>query len=303
MDIEKLEDAARIARTIKGTIKSLVKPGMKIVDVCEAVEKKIIELGALPAFPCNVSINEVAAHYSSPPMDPSTIPENSLVKVDFGVHVDGWIVDTAITLCFDSKYDDFVESAELALKRAIEAVKPGVLPGEVGRIIEKTIKSYGLKPIRNLCGHKIERYQLHAGKNIPNVPSSEGDLIREGEVYAIEPFSTNGAGFVVGGAVGFIYKFLGKGLKKLKRRENPLALRIAQVVEEKYSRLPFSSRWIYEDLKEYVDSLSGFNRALVLLERKGVLYRYPVLIEARGGMVAQAESTIVVEHDGARVLV
>ena len=99
---------------------------MPIIDVCEKVEGMTRQKGGKPAFPCNVSINEVAAHYTSPPGDDKIIPDKAVVKVDIGVHVDGYIADTATTICFDPEYDDMVDTAEQALARAVEILRPGL---------------------------------------------------------------------------------------------------------------------------------------------------------------------------------
>ena len=100
---------------VREYVKRLPDSGMSVMDICEEVEMKICELGGGPAFPCNVGINEVAAHYTSPWNDKTTIPDNSLVKIDFGVEVDGCITDTPITLSLNPAYDSMVVAAETAL--------------------------------------------------------------------------------------------------------------------------------------------------------------------------------------------
>ena len=114
-DLQKQQRACKIAREIREEMRRTVREGMPIIDICEKVESLTREKGGKPAFPCNVSVNEVAAHYTSPPEDKRTIPERSIVKVDIGVHVDGYIADTATSVCFDPEYDDMVITAEEAL--------------------------------------------------------------------------------------------------------------------------------------------------------------------------------------------
>src|SRR4030043_1202871 len=118
--VEKFRLSGKILRETRKAIRSFVREGMPIIDICEKAENLIRKKGGKPAFPCNVSINEIAAHYTSPPNDTTKIPENSVVKVDIGAHVDGYLTDTAVTVCFNPEYTGLVETAERALKVAVE---------------------------------------------------------------------------------------------------------------------------------------------------------------------------------------
>jgi len=134
-----------------------VKPGVKLEEVAEKVESYIRELGGQPAFPLNISINEVAAHRTPMIGDDEVIPEESVVKVDIGVHFNGYIADTAVTLVFNDKYNKLAEAAADALEKALLAVGPGVRFSKVGAVIETTIKKHGYKAIKNLSGHSLDR--------------------------------------------------------------------------------------------------------------------------------------------------
>ena len=186
--IESYMKAGRIAGEIRKQVRTLVREGLPVMDLCNKVEEKIIEKGGKPAFPCNVCINEVAAHYSSPIGDERTIPAGALVKVDLGVHIDGYIADTATTVSLNPMFDAMVRGVEEALNRAIETIRPKVRNGDVGGAIEGVIESYGFRPIRNLSGHQMTRFVLHTGKSIPNVQVLGFERISEDEVYAVEPF-------------------------------------------------------------------------------------------------------------------
>src|SRR5438094_7578611 len=168
----------------------MVKPGVQALRICDELEQKMRDQGGKPAFPVNVGINEVAAHYTSPPGDTLSIPAASLVKVDFGVHVDGYVTDTSVTICLDPRFEPLAQAADEALQNAIRAFKPGVKLSEIGRIVQTTITRVGLRPISNLTGHKIERYTIHAGKSVPSVSAMgmNGTKIEEGEVFDIETF-------------------------------------------------------------------------------------------------------------------
>src|SRR5512137_2109735 len=120
--LEKFRLSGRILQETREEMKQLVKENMPIIELCEKVEATIRKKGGKPAFPCNVSINEVTAHYTSPPDDKTRIPEGSTVKVDLGVQIDGYVTDTAFTVSFNSEGRSMVTTAEQALKTALENI-------------------------------------------------------------------------------------------------------------------------------------------------------------------------------------
>ena len=292
--LEKFRRSGRILRETREEIKGFVREGMPIIEICEKVESLIREKGGKPAFPCNVSINEIAAHYTSPPNDKKTIPEKSLVKVDIGVHVDGYVTDMAVTINFNPEYAPMVETAEKALEKAIENVRPNISTSKLGEIIEKTIKARGFKPISNLTGHQVGRYLVHAGTSIPNVSHLSFSKIKLGKVYAIEPFVTfqDGVGRVKDGDEVTIFRFL-----KLKSVKNPYAKQLLKYIFENFRTLPFAERWLQNTVpKEH------FKEAFRELLKSKALMGYPIFVEVSGKPVAQAEHTILVVEDGCEVL-
>jgi len=286
--------SGHILALVREFVKDLRLEGRGVLGVCEEVEGKIRALGANPAFPCNIGINEIAAHYTSPWNDTSSIPEGSIVKVDFGVEIDGFVTDTAITVSLNPAYDSMVVAAETALQEALAAVAPGRKLSEIGSVIERCIDRYGFKPIRNLTGHKIDRYTIHAGKSVPNVSSVESGRFEVGEVYAVEPFVTlrNAEGAVREGGNMQIYRFV-----KVKGAKSTEAIRLAEFVQNTYKTLPFAQRWLHKSRSE-----STFNRAFEELIVRRCIVGYPVLVEASGQVVSQAEHTMVVTENGCRVL-
>ena len=290
--LEKYEEAGRIASKVRERMRSVVKEGMRIVKICEEAEEAIRRMGGKPAFPCNVSVNEVAAHYTSPPGDERTIPKGSIVKIDIGVHVDGYIADTAATVCFNPEYEEMVQTSQIALETAIRTIRPGIFTSELGSKVQRVIESRGFKPISNLTGHQIGRYMIHAGKSLPNVSHVSFRRIREGEVYAIEPFVTTleAEGKVIEGNESHIFRFLKR--KNPKQRKSKKLLRF---IEKNFRTLPFAKRW----LKKYgVLDESAF---MDLLESRCLL-AYPVFVEASGKYVAQFEHTVYIDKDGPVVL-
>ncbi|MCX8151230.1 MAG: type II methionyl aminopeptidase [Candidatus Bathyarchaeota archaeon] len=292
--IEKFRLSGRILRETREEMRSFIRENMPILQVCEKAEALIREKGGKPAFPCNVSINEVAAHYTSPPNDASTIPEKALVKVDIGVHVDGYVTDTAFTACFNPDYKNMVETAENALKIAIETIRAEISTGKIGAAVENAIKNRGFKPISNLTGHSVGRYLIHAGTSIPNVSQITITKIKAGEVYAIEPFVTlpDAIGIVEDEPQKTIFR-----LVKPKAAKSAAAKQLAKFIENNFRTLPFTERW----LKDVVPSAQHHEAFRELLTTRALM-GYPVFVEATKKPVAQAEHTVLVEETGCTVL-
>jgi len=292
--LQKYQRAGKIAREVREEIRTTVREGMPVIDICEKVESLIRKKGGKPAFPCNVSVNEIAAHYTSPPQDKRAVPENSIVKIDIGVHVDGYIADTAVTICFNPEYDDLANTAEEALKKAVEILRPGLSLSRFGSTIQKTIKTRGFKPVSNLTGHLIARYVIHAGKSLPNVFHISTSRVKEGEIYGVEPFTTvaEAAGRVDYGEEAHIFRYL-----KHKSLKDLYAKRLLNYIRKNFQTLPFTERWLQGCVppSSYETAFSG------LLSSKALI-SYPVFVEASGKPVAQAEHTILVVKNGCVVL-
>ncbi len=292
--LKKFRLSGKILRETREEMKLFVRENMPIIEVCEKAEALIREKGGKPAFPCNVSINEVAAHYTSPPGDKSLIPPNSLAKVDIGVHVDGYVTDTAFTACFNPEYKSMVDTAEQALKAGMDNIRAEVPPGKIGGVIENTIKNRGFKPISNLTGHSVGRYLIHAGTSIPNVSQISLTKIRGGEVYAIEPFVTlpEAGGVVEDSPQKTIFR-----LVKAKSTKSPHAKQLLKFIEDNFVTLPFAERW----LKGAVPKEQHREAFRELLATKAIT-GYPVFVEVTRKPVAQAEHTVLVKEDGCAVL-
>lgn len=292
--LAKFRLSGRILREAREEIKSFVREGMLIIDICEKAESLIKQKGGKPAFPCNVSINEIAAHYTSPPNDAKRVPEKAIVKVDIGAHVDGYVTDTAVTVCFDPEYDSLVEAAEKALEKAVESIGPDMSTSKLGAIIEKTIRSRGFKPISNLTGHSVGRYLIHAGTSLPNVSQIFSSKIRAGGVYAIEPFATvsDAVGKVEDEAESTIFRFV-----KRKPQKNPYASQLLKYIEASFRTLPFAERW----LRNVVPPRFHEDAFRELLRSKAIM-AYPIFVEASRKPVAQAEHTVLIVEDGRVVL-
>jgi len=290
METKKIILAGKIAQEIKKYIKPFVKKGVPLLEIAEKIESKIYELKGKPAFPTNLSINEIAAHYT-PSYDDKTLA-SGLLKVDFGVQIDGWISDTAFSVDLENSNENkkLIEASEKALEEAEKTIKKDIEIGEIGKAIQKAIESYGFSPIINLSGHQIEQYNLHAGLSIPNIDNRQNSEIQPG-LYAIEPFATNGSGKIKDGKPSGIYSLI-----DYKNIRNPSAREILEYIAEEYQQLPFCSRWLVK--KFGTKALPALNQ----LEQNGNLHQYAQLVEVGKGIVAQTENTILIEENGKKIV-
>ena len=284
--------AGKIAHLTLDKLEKHVKPGVSIGKLYDLAVNLICQSeGADLAFPPNISMNECAAHDTAAPNDNRVIPKKGLVSIDIGANVNGFLSDTARTFSTDGKYAKLIKSAKVALKNAIDIIKPGIRLNEIGAIVEDTIEGYGFKPIANLTGHQLERGNLHAGISIPSVKSThfgKRSKIKKGMLLAIEPFSTNGtAGYIVNSGNPLIYSLSGKPKSDT-----------GSILAERYQKLPFSLRsatFLLEERGKKVDNLTE------ILDNDN-FHSYSPLVEKSKGMVAQAEHTIFVTSNGAKIL-
>jgi methionyl aminopeptidase len=292
-----LEQYARsgdITRDLRRLVREKVKPGMGYVETCEWVEKEITSRGGAPAFPTGIGVNHVTAHYAPQESDKSEFLESDVIKVDFGVHVEGYVTDTAVTITFNPEYELLVEAAEMTLNAAIAALRTERRVGEIGREIRREASRLGFKTIENLTGHTLERYTVHAGKSIPNLFVQNMPSLKDGEVFAVEPFLTLGsaAGYVVDSEAVTIFSLLAR--KSTGNRE--LDEFATRVWEERKS-LPFTPRWYVKTYgRERLDRIIGE------LVRRRLMRGYPTLVEASMKPVAQFEHTMALENGGLVVL-
>ena len=292
--MEKFKLSGKILRESREEIRKFVREDMPIIQVCEKAEGLIREKGGKPAFPCNVSINEVAAHYTSPPNDEKRIPENAVVKVDMGVHVDGYVTDTACTVCFNPEHRNMQMAAEHALAAAIESIHGDMATSQIGVIIEKNIKNLGFKPISNLTGHSVGRYLIHAGTSIPNVTQISFGKVKTGRVYAIEPFVTvpDAVGRVENSPEVTIFR-----LVKAKSVKTSYAKKLLRYMDENFRTLPFAERWLKGVIPE-----NQFREAFKELFKRKAVMGYPVFVEVSKRPVTQAEHTVLLTESSCEVL-
>jgi len=294
---EKYRLAGKIAAQARDYGAKLVKEEVGYLEVATKIESRILKNGGGLAFPVNISTNEVAAHFS-PRHDEKKLvfKKGDLVKLDVGTHVDGYIADTALTVeVGTNNYSDMIKASSHALENAIGLMRADVSFSEVGRIIEETVRSHGYRSIDNLTGHSLERYNLHSGLAVPNVSDrlNRGKL-KTGDVLAVEPFATNGAGHVISGEGSNIYRYLGSVRLRLVRDSKVRFL--ATGINKKFNTLPFAERWCVDFLPNIDVDIS-----LKKLLFAGCIKQYPQLIDANKGVVTQAEHTVIICEDGCEV--
>ncbi|MFH1105941.1 MAG: M24 family metallopeptidase, partial [Candidatus Aenigmatarchaeota archaeon] len=158
---EKYKKAGKIVRDIFGSLK--VQPGTKILALADDIEAELVRKGAKPAFPVNISINEVAAHYTPEFGDETSVKPGDIVKVDIGAHIDGYIADASVSYCSEKNSNEsaMIKASEAALEQALKFMVPGKKICEISEIIESEIISKGFVPVGNLTGHALDQYMFH----------------------------------------------------------------------------------------------------------------------------------------------
>lgn len=293
MQTEDYIKAGKIAAEVRENARNKNWVGSTVEEICETVESEIRKRGAKCAFPVNTSLNEIAAHYTAEPNDDKTVSDSDLLKIDLGAQINGFIADTAVTVCYDPQYDTLVQAAEDALRNAMSMIKTGVKASDIGRTIEKTIKQMGFIPIANLSGHSLGQYTIHAGKSIPNIWSIGSFSLSGTEAYACEPFVTTseGLGFVREGKIRNIF-----ALASRKKTKNAEADQLQEYIWDKFNMLPFALRWIVKEWEE-----KKARDLLEILVKKKAVHAYPILVEGNGQRVSQAEHTFIPNDNGVTI--
>jgi methionyl aminopeptidase len=227
-------------------------------------------------------MDSIAAHYCAEP-DDKTVFDRQVCSLDVGVHVDGFIGDTAATVDLSGEYTDLVKASEEALKEAIKIVQIGVKVNEIGKAIQETISSFGFSPIKNLTGHGLSKFNIHDKPTIPNFDTGDETELEKGTVIAIEPFATTGSGMVYEREQGNIFSLVNK--KPVRGQFAREALKII----ETYENLPFTTRWLAKKM-----SLPKANFALRELLKNEIIKSYPPLPEKNKGIVTQAEHSMII---------
>lgn len=279
--------AGSIAKQVRAYGKSLIVKGASYNDVIAKIREKILSLEAIPAFPPQIALDVVAAHFLPQPED-DIIFSNQLIKLDVGICYNGAIGDCAVTIDLSGKHQKIIDAAEAALLSAEKIIEVGLPVREIGQIIEQTITSFGLKPVRNLTGHGLGKNKVHTSPHIPNCDDKSKAVLKAGMTFAIEPFATDGAGWIFDAGNATIFSVIGPKKK------------FTGFVDDVYQKalsfegLPFC----IHDLIDQKTPLDLLRKAIKVLIKEGTFADYAPLVEEAGGMVAQAENSVLIDDSG-----
>ena len=275
--------AMEISDNVMKMAREMAAINARAFDLAEKIEEKIKEMGGVPAFPVNISINEIAAHFTPELNDTLILKEDDLVKIDSGVQIEGYINDAAFTACIGKKSHPLIDASESALQEALKIMKPGTRVWEISEVVENTLVEKGFRPVRNLCGHGLERFNQHGHPSIPNGKNKSKEELEEGHAYAMEVFATDGEGLVKDSSPTLIFKFV-----QDKPVRMPEARKVLEMAKKDFHMLPFAKRWVAKKI-----SPLKLDFALRQLEEIEAIESFPVLKEISHGLVAQTEQTVL----------
>ena len=261
--------------------KGFIKKGAKPLDILNKIEAKIKESGADCAFPPQISVNDVAAH-SCPDADDTGVLGDDIVKLDVGVHVDGYVSDNAMTIDLTGKWKELLKANTEALHAALKLAVPGTRVSEIGKTVHDIIQSYGYRPVKNLSGHGIGRYKIHMLPSIPNIPTNEATVLKQGMALAIEPFASTGSGIVFESGDPGVFM-----VEHQKPVRDAITRNVLKHIEQ-YKGLPFARKWLTQKFG------SKTNFALRQLIQNGIIKGYPPLVDSAHGMISQMEKSVIV---------
>ena len=300
--------AAKIHKKVRKEIKDYIKPGVKLYDICAKIETRVSELSRNYgeqvnngiAFPTGISINNVAAHWTPNPGDKTILKDGDICKIDFGTHINGWIIDSAFTINNNPIYDNLLIASKEAVNNVIKNMGPDTLISDLSSIAEEIVTSYEvdvngktipLKPINNLTGHSISQWEIHSGKSIPSVKNDSKERIENNEFYAVEVFPTTGSGtgYLEGKSSHYKLKQNYNSCKFKTKRSGKLL----NLVKNNFKTLAFCPRFIYNIEKEYQNYDFSYNE----LFQNQIINSYPPILDIPGSMVAQFEHTVFISED------
>ena len=299
--------AAEIHRRVRRNLQNKLKPGLTLTEIADMVEnatRKFTDAEDLKkmddpksqgiGFPTGLSLNHIAAHFTPNAGDKTVLKYEDVMKVDFGVQVNGNIIDSAWTVAFDPQYDNLLAAVKDATNPGIKEVGIDVRLTDIGEAIQEVMesyeveingKTYQVKPCRNLCGHNIAPWVIHGGKSVPIVKNGDTTKLEEGEHIAIETFGTTGRGYVV--PEGECSHYAKTQHQHLPQPTLGSAKRLLKDINQYFGTLPFCRR--------YLDRLGEekYLFALNTLVKQGHVQDYPPLCDVKGSYTAQFEHTIL----------
>lgn len=292
MDLTK--KAGEVHKKVRQHVLQNIKPNMKLIDIANMIESKIDEFSNKTAdfnnniaFPTGLSINNCAAHYTPFKEDATVLKYDDLIKIDYGVHFDGYIVDSAFSFSFSDKHNKLIEASKEATTEAIKMMRPDQLLSDIGKNTQEIIESYGYKSVEDLCGHSIGQYIIHSGQAIPNINFPKyTERVKNNQVYAVETFASTGNGRAIepmnlSVESPLMSHFAIKPVYDLKKSIGKKERQQLESLKKQFGTLPFCKRWIS-------------NKSLKQLVSAGIVEKYPPLYDCKDSYVSQYEHTIIV---------
>jgi methionyl aminopeptidase len=303
---------AQVHKNVGKYIRSIIEPNISLKKISKLIEEKIKEevkydsdnpLNAGIAFPVGLSLNNCAAHYTPNYYENDiTLKSTDILKIDYGVHFNGIIIDSAFTMHFDNKYDEFINISRKLTNYAVSLCGPDAILGDIGKDIEEYIyskeieidgKLYQLRTMSDLSGHAIAKYEIHAGKAVPNIAINYPLRMKDYEYYAIEPFITTGDGKTILKEPNSHFMMNKNYKNNAKKIEDYDEKFVYDLVDKYYYTLPFCQKWLYEYNNSY-----NYDNILKKLESKKILQSYPPIYDINGSIISQFEHTIFVKENG-----
>jgi len=288
-DYDTLRRAAEVHRQTRRYAQNFIRPGMKIMDICneiEATNRRLIEANGLEAgiaFPTGSSLNHCAAHYTPNIGDETVLGYDDVMKIDYGSHINGLMTDCAFTVAFNPTYDNLLLATKDATNTGIKAAGIDVRLTDVGEAIQEVMesyeveirqKTYQVKCIRNLCGHSMRKFQIHAGKSVPIVKNGDNTRMEEGEQYAIETFGSTGKGWV-NEDVDCSHYMLDFDHPSNPNLRNANAKKLFWTIKNNFNTLAFARKWLEDLYPRHIGPLKQ------LVDAK-VVGSYPPLSDIKG---------------------
>jgi methionyl aminopeptidase len=320
--LQSLREAAEVHRQVRQYAQSIIKPGIPLAVMCEEIEnlnRRLVQENGKArgiAFPTGCSLNHVAAHYTPNVGDGTVLAYGDVMKVDFGTQINGHIIDCAWTVAFDPQFDDLLAAVKAATNAGIAAAGIDARLGEVGAAIQEVMESHEVtingkvhvvRSIRNLNGHSIAPYRIHAGKSVPIVKTGDNTKMEEGEQYAIETFGSTGRAAVVEDGDCSHY------MRNWEVERAPLRLdrskKLLQHIDKTFGTLAFCRRWLErpDGGSTAINGPGGaaqerYLGALKNLCEAGLVDAYPPLVDVKGSYTAQYEHTLLLRPNCKEVL-
>mmetsp|Transcript_40461 Transcript_40461/g.89906 ORF Transcript_40461/g.89906 Transcript_40461/m.89906 type:complete len:391 (+) Transcript_40461:54-1226(+) len=319
--VTKYKAAAEIANKAIAAVIAEVKDGAKVVDLCNCgdnlinkeVEKifkgKLIEKGV--AFPTCVSVNSTVGHFSPASDDTTTVKDGDIVKIDLGVHIDGFISTQAQTVVVQAgdaaikgRAADVIAAARTAYEAALRLIRPGKKVSDVAGPLQKIVEAYGCNLVEGVMSHQMKQFIIDGNKCVLNKPSPEHKVedaeFAENEVYAIDIVVSTGDGKtkVLDEKETTVYK---RALDMEYQLKLKASRAVFSEINRRFPAMPFTVRALVEGVEKDDKSkelAKQLKLGMVECLNHGLLHPYPVLHEKSGELVAQVKHTVLLMPNG-----